>query len=339
MKIFVATIHNPNFSMGPSVRLLNLTKKVPKDLIFTFPEFSKKNSKIQTLKTLVNSLFHIIKNKKNIDLIHVVTPPSYAGINAVIAKKLFKIPYIVDIGDPYAENMALIKNFSQKSLKFKFYKKIDNLIYKNAKHLILTSKEIEKYTSGNTPSTTILTPVETPTSFPSQLDTKKCIFLGQYGPLQNIKYIIEIFEEAIKKDPEITLDIIGQGGKIATTSQNINFYPPIPSSEVSKTLSGYSCGIVSLDLKSTLDYAIPTKLLTYLAHGLPVFGTGGIAVKNIVEKFETGFINKDAETLANMLKNTEKMEIFAKNALKFAKENLSIETAGEQYGRICLQSK
>jgi len=341
MKIFALTIHNPNYSMGPNVRLLSFIENSPKDFEFIVPKFSKKTSKIKTLKVLINSLFKIIKKRKHIDLIHVVTPPSYPGLVAVLAKKLFKIPYIVDIGDPSAENTALIKNLSAKSRKFKLLKKIDNTVYKNAKHLILTSPELKNFIPGNIPHTTILTPIKELQSqkTPESLNSKKCVFLGQYGPLQNIKQIIEIFEAAIKKDPEITLDIIGKGDKITVQSPNINFFSPIPYSEIANTLSKYACGIVSLDQKNTLDYAIPTKLLTYLANGLAVFGTGGKSVQNIIDTSQAGFINKDAETLENMLKNPEKMEFFSKNALQYAKTHLNPKSAEETYGRICLQSK
>lgn len=341
MKIFVATIHNPNFSMGPNVRLLSLIENSPKDFEFILPKFSKKTSKIKTLKTLLSALFKVIKRRKNIDLIHVVTPPSYPGLVAVIAKKLFKIPYIVDIGDPSAENTALIKNLSEKSWKFKLLKKIDNTVYKNAKHLILTSPELKKFIPENIPNTTILTPIkETVALKPTEiLQSKKCVFLGQYGPLQNIKQIIEIFEVAIKKDPEITLDIIGRGDKITVQSKNINFFSPIPYSEISNILAKYACGVVALDQKSTLDYAIPTKFLTYLANGLVTFGTGGKAIQDIIEISQAGIVNKDAETLENMLKNAEKMEFFSKNALEYAKKHLDPKSAEEAYSRICLQSK
>jgi glycosyltransferase involved in cell wall biosynthesis len=341
MKIFVATIHNPNYSMGPNVRLLSFIENSPKDFEFIVPKFSKKTSKLRTLKVLSNSLFKIIKNRKTIDLIHVVTPPSYPGLVAVMAKKLFKIPYIVDVGDPSAENTALIKNLSEKSWKFKLLKKIDNTVYKNAKHLILTSTELKNFIPTNIPHTTILTPIkEIPEQKPIEvLKSKKCVFLGQYGPLQNIKQIIEIFETAIKKDPEITLDIIGKGDKITVQSPNINFFSPIPYSEIANTLSKYACGVVALDQKNTLDYAIPTKLLTYLANGLVIFGTGGKAVQEMVETSQAGLINKDAGTLENMLKNTEKMEFFSKNALEYAKNNLNPKSAEKAYSQICLQSK
>jgi glycosyltransferase involved in cell wall biosynthesis len=97
---------------------------------------------------------------------------------------------------------------------------------------------------------------------------------------------------------------------------------------------------VSLDLKSTLDYAIPTKLLTYLCHGLPVFGTGGIATKTITREANAGVIttkynlHEDTDNLLRLLKDPEKLENYSKNAVLFAKKNLSLESCSKKAQKI-----
>jgi glycosyltransferase involved in cell wall biosynthesis len=404
MNVFILTIHHPEISFGPEMRLQGFLKseKFKQNVTPIFPKFvyGKQHTKFDTFMVLVNSIIYITKNRKKIDMIHAVTPPSYIAPIAILAKKLFKIPYIVDIGDPYAENMAEIKNFSHKSCKFKILKHLDNSLYKNADHLVLTSEGITKYISHKIPHTTILTailhenqivenknttttPPATTTSPTPNLTTatttsptpnlttatttsptsnnppinKKCIYLGLYGPLQNFEYILKIFIEAIKKDKEITLDIVGQGEKqkceglinqcsetdpkIATEiKKNIKFQPPIPKDKIPELLKNYACGIVSLKLNPNLDYAIPTKLLTYLSYGLPVFGTGGISSQKLIKNSKTGYISakynikKDSEKLISLLKNQEKLLNFSKNAEKFAKENLSIEHAGNELLKI-----
>ncbi len=351
MKIYVLTIHNPKISFGPHQRLEAFLKDAEKHNIeFILPKFCdpKKHSKLKTITTLLSSFSYIQKNRKKIDAIHVVTPPSYPGaIVAVFAKKLFKIKYIVDIGDPYAENMAVLKKFSKKSFKFKFLKFFDNKLYKHASHLILTSPELTKSIPNTKPSTLILTGLEhqdkiTPKQLPNN---KKCIYFGNYGPLQKLEYLIEVFAHAIRKDPEIKLDIIGTGEREKLeklvrefeAEKNIKFLDPIPSSEIPSMTKEYTCGLVSLNLESSLDYAIPTKLLTSLTLGLPIFGTGGKATRDLVRKAEAGLIStkynkeSDAQALLHFLNSQQTLKEYSQNATSFAKHNLTFENCIKNY--------
>jgi len=349
MNVFVLTIHNPKISFGPTARLNGFlkSKEFQHHVNTTLPPFTynKKHTKFDTFVLLLKMEHYIIKNRKKIDLIHVVTPPSYPGIFAIMAKKLFKIPYIVDIGDPCAENIASIKKLSVNSPAFKLLKKIDIALYKNADHLVLTSDGLDKYIPENSPRTTILTGVMEE-SHPKPLKiSKKCIYLGQYGPLQNFEYMLGVFSEAIKEDDEITLDIYGQGNTqeckeliskrgIKDLERKINFLDPVPSDKIPEIAKNYSLGIVSLKLDATLDYAIPTKALSYLSLGLPVFGTGGESLKRLIMDSNTGEISslynieKDSKTLIEILNSHETLTLQSENAAKFAENKLTFAKAG-----------
>ncbi|MFA4891399.1 MAG: glycosyltransferase [Candidatus Gracilibacteria bacterium] len=346
MKIYVLTIHNPGISFGPQLRLEGFFKEASKHgLEFFMPKFCEpaKHSKLKTLKILLDSLIFLIKNRKKIDLIHVVSPPSYPGLVAILAKKILGIKYIVDIGDPCAENMALIKNLSKKSLRFKFAKSIDKILYKNASHLILTSKEIEKYIPTHPPHTTILTGLNSSSAITQKElpQNKKCLYIGNYGPLQNLEYIIRVFAEAIKEDAAISLHIVGNGEREhleelvreLQVEKSIRFFDPVPPSEIPNLALDYVCGVVSLSLNESLNYAIPTKLLTYLTLGLPVFGTGGKAVEDLIRKAEAGVIN--SKSLLNLLNNRENLLNYSKNATSFARQNLTFENCANSYAEIC----
>jgi|GEM_PF-3120538 glycosyltransferase involved in cell wall biosynthesis len=351
MKIYVLTIHNPEISFGPHQRLKCFLKDAKQHNIeFVLPKFCdpKKHSKLKTITTLLDSFSYIQKNRKTLDTIHVVTPPSYPGVLvAILAKKLFKVKYIVDIGDPYAENMAILKNFSKKSLRFKILKYFDKKLYKHASHLILTSPELTKNIPNTKQNTTILTGLEhrhaiTPKQLPNN---KKCIYFGNYGPLQKLEYLVEVFANAIRKDPEIKLDIIGTGEREKLeklvheleAEENIKFLDPIPSSEIPEMTKEYVCGLVSLNLESSLDYAIPTKLLTSLTLGLPIFGTGGKATKDLVRKAEAGLIStkynkeSDVQALLHLLNSNQTLAAYSKNATSFAKQNLTFENCIKNY--------
>jgi len=349
MNVFVLTIHNPEISLGPTARLNGFlkSKEFQHHVNATLPPFThnKKHTKFDTFVLLLKIENYIIKNRKKIDLIHVVTPPSYSGIFAIMAKKIFKIPYIVDIGDPCAENIASIKRLPVNSLTFRMLKKIDTALYKNAEHLVLTSDGLKKYIPENSPNTTILTGVMEEIHKKDPKISKKCLYLGQYGALQNFEYILEVFSKAIKEDDEISLDIYGQGNTqeckeliskkgISNLEHRINFLDPVPSEQIPEIAKNYSLGIVSLKLDSTLDYAIPTKALSYLSLGLPVFGTGGKSLEKLITESNTGTISssynteKDSKTLIEVLNSQETLKLQSVNAVKFAENQLTYAQAG-----------
>jgi len=356
MRIYVLTIHNPKLSFGPQLRLEGFLNSGAKhDMEFVLPKFCEpeKHSKLKTFLSLANSFNYLVKNHRKIDLIHVVTPPSYPGfLIAVLMKKLFKKKYIVDIGDPCAENQALIGSFSEKSTRFKLLKLIDQALYDNASHIILSSPEIAKYTPAKIPTSTILTGLKNkndiqPTILPNN---KNCLYIGNYGPLQNLDYLIKVFTKAINTDQSIQLHIVGNGErekleKLVTdlkVEKNIKFFDPIPSSKIQELAKKYVCGVVALNLNKSLDYAIPTKLLTSLTLGLPIFGTGGRATKNLVRKAGAGLIStkynfeSDYRALIHLLKSRETLKAYSENATFFAKHNLTFETCAKTY-KLTLQ--
>lgn len=342
MNVFILTIHNPEISLGPTARLNGFLKsrEYAHHVTTTLPPFARKktHTKFDTFVILLKIMNYIIKNRKKIDLIHVVTPPSYPGILAILAKKLFKIPYVVDVGDPYAENMASLHNLSKDSHTFKLLKKIDDSIYKNAEHLILTSDGLEEYVPSHPLHTTILTGVaDIETTTPRDIPvSKKCLYLGQFGPLQNFEYILQVFTEAIKKDPEISLDIYGQGTieNRENLPSKINFFDPISPNKIPELAANYALGIVSLKLDPSLDYAIPTKLLSYLSLGLPVFGTGGSSAAKLTETAAAGRlatsynVEEDSNKLLDLLNDPETLKKYSGNAINFANNTLSYDTAG-----------
>ena len=357
MNIYVLTIHNPKFSFGPNMRLQSFINSLKdKNVNFILPKFASTHSKGKTINTLFEILFYLIFNRKKINLIHVVTPPAYPGLIAVFAKKILKIPYIVDVGDPAAENFATSHELTNKNPLFKILKRIDNIIYKNADHLILTSPILDQYTTKASAKSTILSAIDNKEKVPENFKlpkNKKCVYIGNYGPLQNLEYVVGIFTKAIKKNPAISLDIIGSGNKEAIQTiineaqcQNkIRIFNPIPSNEIPKRLKQYTLGIVSLDLKPNLDYAIPTKLLTHLFYGLPTFGPAGKACKHIIERSEGGKIiteyneRNDTSALLNLLNNRSTLEKHSKNALNYAKHHLTFEHFGKKAALIYNKAK
>ncbi|MBT3864748.1 glycosyltransferase family 4 protein [Candidatus Peregrinibacteria bacterium] len=349
MNIYVLTIHNPKYSLGPHARLKSFIDSTEGlDINFILPKFTNKKSKKDTLGILIQSFFRILINRRKIDLLHVVTPPSYVGLIAVFAKKILRLPYIVDIGDPYAENMAVERNIPHTSLHFKLLKRLDNLVYRNSSHLILTSPLLTNYIPKYIHNTTIITGIarENDIKEVQLTNNKKFIYIGNYGPLQNLDYIIEVFKKAAKKDNKIRLDIVGNGALNEETKNKlqvedkIKFLDPIPQEKIPDLLKNYSCGIVSLNLDKSLDYAIPTKLLTYLTQGLPVFGTGGKAAEKLLRSTKAGYIStnydkdRDAKEMIKIISSPKMAQILSHNAIQYSKRHLSLENFGKKVALI-----
>lgn len=159
--------------------------------------------------------------------------------------------------------------------------------------------------------------------------TKKFLHMGRLGYEKSVNVIIDAFDIALKKDPELRLDIYGSGpakkslqilAKKYGISNKIHFFGPYDINKLSKQLCNYDFFITA----STIETQ-GIVILEAMSAGLPVLGVNGLAVPEVVIDGKNGYISEpfDAVNMAdNILKivSCEKtLENFSKQSLKIAK--------------------
>ena len=156
--------------------------------------------------------------------------------------------------------------------------------------------------------------------------------------IQNLEAIIRAFPLILKEIPDLKLQLYGGGDKESDLKElvqeldiekNCIFNDPIPRTKISHVLSKSKMGIVSLQMKESLRYAMPTKTFEYLSCGLPIISYGSSKeMQRICEESGTGiFVPSDnpekiAEVIIQTLKNNSLLNKLSSNAKKFVEKSL-----------------
>jgi glycosyltransferase involved in cell wall biosynthesis len=133
-------------------------------------------------------------------------------------------------------------------------------------------------------------------------DAKKFIYAGNVGPAQNISSCVTFLNLITKAGH--TVDFYADGrelGKLRKAFKHndlVNFFELISQESLENLLPKYDGGLVFLAQDLLLDN-VPGKVLTYLRHGLPVFGAvnTGSELISLIEKNNLGALVDNREFL------------------------------------------
>ena len=154
-------------------------------------------------------------------------------------------------------------------------------------------------------------------------------FVGNLKDYQGIELIIE----AVSKNQDLRLDIIGDGaGKnnfqdLATKAginERIKFYGFVPEEDVEKITSRWLAGLAPYEpvKENFTNFAHPGKVVFYLQYGLPVIMTKVSHMQDKVNKYKLGeLVNYDSQDLLRaILRVQENYDQYEAGVKKFNQE-------------------
>lgn len=167
----------------------------------------------------------------------------------------------------------------------------------------------------------------------------KIIHAGRLGHEKNIDVIIKAFNVAQKINPDLRLDIFGDGparptlqtlAKSLGVSKKVKFWGPYDIEKLAKSFCDYDYFITA----STIETQ-GIVILEAMAAGLPVIGVNKLAVPEVVLNGQNGYVSEAfdydemAENMLKLLESDEKLEKYGKKSLQIAKEH-EIDKCKEQ---------
>jgi len=294
------------------------------------------------LKFFFRSMIEITRRhlKEPYDIIHVHSVPDFEVFAAFIPK-LLGAKIILDIHDIVPEFYAAKFNVSQKSLVFWVLKLVEKFSASFANHVIIANDLwLEKITARSITKDRCSSFINYPdlSVFNVNLKTDRTngkfimMYPGTLNWHQGLDIAVNAFAIAKEKAPNIELHIYGEGSSKAELQKQIAelqltdkvfLRSPLPLREIASVMANADLGIVPKRNDSFGGDAFSTKILEFMALGVPVIVADTRIDKHyfdesLVRFFKSGDEKDLARVMLDVYHNHELNNQIASQALTFA---------------------
>jgi glycosyltransferase involved in cell wall biosynthesis len=339
---------------GPNLRLHPFT-------LFEVSRFAKSKEARYSLFALLTILPLIKIHEKN-KLDAVIVHNSICALPAIILKKIFRVPYVldtVDIVTGYSERMSSsrIRNFFFRALFKSFFFRIEKKFAKEADRVIAITEELAK-TLGVKSYAVVHDGVDLKKFNPGisgreirkrlKLGGKRVvIFTSILDPCQNPEIIVHAAGYAIKKIPNIRFMLTGKGTSVPALKRLIKakkleehfiFTGWIPSEKFVKYLAAAELGLVTHPATISAQVMFPIKLSEYWAMEKPAVVSDLPQLRKVVKDYENGFLfnPSSAKDLADKIvlafsQGAAKMRKMGRNGRKLVERDYDWDKASRQF--------
>jgi glycosyltransferase involved in cell wall biosynthesis len=292
---------------------------------------------------------------KDADLIYAISVPLTIGIVALWIKRVFKIPYIFEVGDLWPEapvQLGFIKNIVLKKILFGLERKI----YMQARSIVALSPSIQKSILERTQDKTVhLIPNMADTCFykPSEKSplleekygTKNCFvisYIGAIGYANGLEFILHCAELTQHASIALKFLICGDGALLEELKSlakklclsNVLFIPFENRDGVNEVMHVTDAIFVCYKRFSILETGSPNKYFDGLAAGKLIVINFGGWIRKEIEQYQCGIYIDDPTGFS------KRIEPFITNPALLRQFQHSARTLAERkYSRILLSEK
>ena len=288
--------------------------------------------------------FYLLTHLKNVSLILISIPPSPLLITSLVSR-LFKKKLIVDVRDLWADVAVSLSYIKEDSLLLKLVRNFENYCLEKSDLIIANSRIVYDTLNSNLKPTNkhmikyfpFSVNLESFKSVKAITSKRDIVYIGNLGTAQNLKTLIEAFQEVLRQIPDLKLGFYGGGDcepelkevvKNLDLEKNIQFNNPVPRKEVPDILARSVLGIVALSSNKAVRYALPTKTFEYFALGLPVVAYGSSdELEWVIKESGAGIFVRGgdkreiAEAIVMLLSDKDMCKKYSINGRKFAEKN------------------
>lgn len=334
------------------------------NVIYIKEPYSQDMTVLERLKVFTRFMIKSSKialEQKNIDLVIATSTPLSVGIPALLLKWLKKIPYVFEVRDLWPEvpiQMGAFRN----PLLIKLTRKLEETIYKKAKHVIALSpgmqdgvvEYISKESTSMIPNMAKIDEfwpreknMELILQLGLQKDSFKVVHFGSLGKANGAHTIIES-AKLMKDRIDVEFLFIGGGSTEIQLKQevkkyslnNVKFLGKFPMKEVSEIVNFCDVSIVSfLDLPILYTNS-PNKFFDSLSAGKPIIVNSAGWTKDIVEQYQCGYyVNPNQPTelvdcIDDLIAQPSKVKIMGVNSRKLAEDVYDKSILTNQFVKI-----
>lgn len=278
--------------------------------------------------------------------------PLTSALPAIYLKKKWKIPIILNVQDLWPEYVTAITGLKN-PLCVCILDKLMRYIYRSCDKILISSKSyeqsIQRYLGTNSDKIMFwpqYATVEKVAKSKVLFDEMAfhIVFTGNIGEAQGLDIAIETAD--MLKDFHVQWHFIGTGRYmtklVAMVKQRklekcVIFHGWIPETQVPQYLASADAALLILKDDDVFKMALPAKLQTYMACGVPIVGCVKGESKRILLEAEAGIVTDEisAAGLASVCKQfltcpKERYDRLCKNALAYGKAHFDKQVLIEQ---------
>lgn len=268
-----------------------------------------------------NRLVNKLDRDFDVVLINELSPIMGAKPGLKYAKKFNKKVVMYEM-DLWPESL-LAGGITNKSLIYKYYKKVSSKIYSKCDKILVSTKEHIDYIKA-LPNCSGLDieylPQYADTIFEeSNYETIDngvidLMFAGNIGKAQSVDTIIKA-ASLLKNDARFKFHIVGSGSELDNVKQlsaelnvdNVVFYGQRSLEEMPELYKIADAMLVTLEDKPYANMTIPGKVQSYMAAGKPIIGAVNGSCANFIEDNGAGYVcqSGDFKSLAKIVKTLD----------------------------------
>jgi glycosyltransferase involved in cell wall biosynthesis len=232
----------------------------------------------------------------------------------LLAKLLFKKPWIVDVRDLLVDGAISLGFLESESLLTCLLRKFEFNCYLHSDFVLVTSNSARKgVLSYDIPEDrVVLIPngADTEIFYPRCISKKRqVIYAGNIGYAQDFDCVILAMKEVANHN--VHLIIVGEGEvkerlrdlvSANHLDKYVTFLDALERSKLPTLLSESIAGLAPLKKIDTIAGSIPAKVFDYMACAIPFVAFGGSDLRQIAEKSGSGFVvDNDPDALAKTI--------------------------------------
>ncbi len=298
-----------------------------------------------TLLWIIQVVLFAVRNRQKFDIVHCHQGKFGIYMGAVVAR-IFGVPQVVKIGNSskHLDLKCLRRKkvvgpyFLQYALRQKpTFVAISSMIAQDLRDFGIAESRIVRILNG-------VVPVQAAFKSPDR-QALHFFWHGRFEAIKNLMLMLEGFAIASRKNPNIHLNLIGEGSlgsELAQRAKSLGiadrFHMHPPSKDVLEIISKYDFFI-----NTSHAEGLSNAMLEAMACGKIILSTPVSGAAEIIDEGENGFVIEDysenaiAEAMLCAAELTsEKMEAMFRHNLKKTREEFDITKVVDQYEKLYL---
>lgn len=255
--------------------------------------------------------FFVGLRQRRINVVFASSPQLLAGFAGYLLARIHRAGFVLEVRDLWPRILVDMGRMEPTSLVYRLVRRLELFLYRKADEIIVLAEGVKDAIradcNGEKPITylpngadlNLFAVTETREACRRRYAMEGLVFVytGAHGPANGLGLLLDAAEHLLEDQPQVNIWLIGDGLQKPALMQeaadrnlgNVRFLDPIPKSEVPQLLRGADAGLHILADVPLFRYGVsPTKLMDYMASGLPVITNCPGAVEQLVIDSEAG---------------------------------------------------